>query len=91
MLLCSLYYFYRSFKEEIKIEKKLMLGFSAFFLGLALTRIFYFTSDFFLVGGYFFFNPAIQGTVLVAEDLLKDFSQLVCAVLFYVGILLYRY
>ncbi len=51
LLLCNLYYFFRSFKVEMITEKRVMMGFASFFLGLAFTRIFYFVSDFYLIGG----------------------------------------
>ncbi len=49
---CGLFYFSKGFKKHDKNEKILMVGFGAFWFFIALTRLFFFISDYILEGTY---------------------------------------
>ncbi|UCC18449.1 MAG: hypothetical protein JSV62_10060 [Promethearchaeota archaeon] len=52
LFICSITYFSRGFKRDKKNEKILMFGFGVYWLNIALTRIFFYISDYILEGTY---------------------------------------
>ena len=52
LIVCGLRFIIRGLKKEVTDEKIMMFGFAGLFLGNAMTRIFYFISDFYIVGVY---------------------------------------
>ncbi|MFX1379628.1 MAG: hypothetical protein ACFFA4_11115 [Promethearchaeota archaeon] len=49
---CSILYFSKGLKEKDRNEKILLIGFGGFWLNIAVTRIFFFIIDYFLIGTY---------------------------------------
>ncbi len=52
LIFCGFYYFLEARKREQKDEKYIFYGFSSLFIGLAFNRIFFFLSDYFIIGEY---------------------------------------
>jgi len=52
LILCGIHYIYRGRKKEEMNDKRIMYGFGGFWLGLGITRILFYFSDFFIQGNY---------------------------------------
>jgi len=52
ILFCGVFFINQGFKKEGSDEKSLMFGFGLLFIGNSITRLFYFISDFFIIGFY---------------------------------------
>lgn len=52
LFICSLLYISRGFKRDDKNERILMFGFGVFLFKIALTRLFFYIIDYFLIGTY---------------------------------------
>ena len=49
---CGMYFIIRGIKKEKFEEKLLMLGFGCLFVGQGIQRLFFYLSDFFIIGSY---------------------------------------